>query len=142
MILGYNFVEERLFAFRDYAGLSEEDAKLLRNYRNEVAYFLDLDKKRLRKEGNTNIKSEDLLKVVRDPEYHLKKSRNYEEILEELEKHGETSRYWKNLSRGAKLQAKVLEDRAMEKAEVQWAKILERRAKELGKLPFLKTKRI
>jgi hypothetical protein len=37
MILGYDFVEERLFAARGYANPSEEDAKLLRNFGDNIA---------------------------------------------------------------------------------------------------------
>jgi hypothetical protein len=37
MILGYDFVEERLFAFRDYANLSEEGIKYLRKERSRIA---------------------------------------------------------------------------------------------------------
>jgi hypothetical protein len=40
MILGYDFVEERLFAFRDYANLSEEGLKYLRKERSEIAKWL------------------------------------------------------------------------------------------------------
>jgi uncharacterized protein YerC len=40
MILGYDFVEERLFAFRDYANLTEEGIKSLRKDRSEIAKWL------------------------------------------------------------------------------------------------------
>jgi hypothetical protein len=132
MILGYDFVEERLFAFRDYAGLSEKDAKLLRYYRDTYANNLKLAKDAKRDFVGDNFfknilknASDDMLKNVRDPEYHRKNIRFLEDTAKQYIKEGnsKTAKSFKNLSKGAKLQAKVLEDRA--KAE---------------KLPFYKTK--
>jgi hypothetical protein len=43
MILGYDFVEERLFAFRDYANLSEEGIKYLTKERSKIAKWLKIN---------------------------------------------------------------------------------------------------
>jgi hypothetical protein len=119
MILGYDFVEERLFAFRDIAtGLSEEDAKLLRNYRDQHALTLKLAK------NNNKKAAEDYRKWIKDPKSHLKHSREYENTAKMLIKQGESDsnvQFFKDLSKGAKIQAKILEDR-------------------VEKLPFYKTK--
>jgi hypothetical protein len=129
MILGSDFVEERLFAFRDYAGLSEKDAKLLRNYRNQLALDLKLSKDAVNDFVGDNFfknilksASDDMLKNVREPEYHR---RNIRVLKDHAKQQGNSNEaeFFKKLSKGAKLQAKVLEDRA--KAE---------------KLPFYKTK--
>jgi hypothetical protein len=124
MILGYDFVEERLFAFRDIAtGLSEEDAKLLRNYRDQHALTLKLAK------NNNKKAAEDYRKWIKDPKSHLKHSREYENTAKMLIKQGESDsnvQFFKDLSKGAKLQAEVLGGTEA--------------AKELEKIPFYKTK--
>lgn len=53
MILGYDFVEERLFAAVNYANLTKPRADSLRKFRSELAS--DLNKARNKYRGNQNM---------------------------------------------------------------------------------------